>query len=355
MSARRLGGIEFLRFFFMIWICLTHIRTFVPAFDLKGAGIAVEFFFIISGFFLYRTFRSRNYPVLGFARNRFSRLYPVYLFGVILSTIISYADQAFEGTFIPMSVLCSEAIPEILMIQCTGSFSSGLANAPSWFVSVLFFGTLLIYAMLKYNEKLTTHILLPVFVIGFYTLITGKGIPITDLYYVRPELPVCTIGPLFLPLGRGIAATSIGVLMGYAWRGSGHDWGWNSRIHDLLALLSFALICLYFFIPWKNDALMLVPTTILASCVINPVSGFNKVFRHRIWGFLGGLSYGMLMLHIPVRFLINFGFRYFLYFRTGWLILYILITMLAAWLIPRLLERTLKDPHRTVEKSGNPA
>ena len=171
-SKNRLAGIEFLRFFFMIWICLIHIWK---PFNLYNGAIGVEFFFIVSGYFLYLGFLKGNQSVINFTKNRFWRLFPTYIIGICLTYVIVLFDQIKDGEKIEWFKTLSSFTVEGLMIQDLGCFSINPANPVSWYVSVLFIGGTLIYASLKFNRQITTHCVLPAFILGYYVLIASRG------------------------------------------------------------------------------------------------------------------------------------------------------------------------------------
>ena len=78
---------------------------------------------------------------------------------------------------------------------------------------------------------------------------------------------------------------------------------------------------------------MLILFCILAISLLNPQSLFNKLFKGKIWKFLGGITYEMLLLHIPCRFLINYTYSFFPYYRNLWILLYLGLTILASYLL----------------------
>ena len=110
----------------------------------------------------------------------------------------------------------------------------------------------------------------------------------------------------------------------------------------LLALLFLCLVtCYILFVEENHDTFAIVFFAfIVVSCAI-PDSWLNRLFNHRIWFFLGGITYEMLMMQIPCRYLINFGYNLFPLYRSLWIVAYLLLTILSAYLLKIGLKRVL--------------
>lgn len=314
----------------MIWICLIHIWT---PFRICHGGIGVDFFFISAGYFLYKGFINAQASVYQYARKRFSRLFPAYIVGILLSYLILILDMLKDGEFLPPATMVESFIAESLMIQDIGWFSQlELANPVSWYVSVLFIAGLVLYSFLRYNKSLTINLLIPVFCIGYYTLCANTGVSSIEFFGT-------TVGPLFLPFGRGLAGLSLGILIGKIHPDIEKSSVWRKNVLHLLALLSFVLVAFYILsVPENHDTMAIVFFAIIVtSCTVTD-SWFNRLFNHRIWFFLGGITYEMLMMQIPCRYLINFGYSLFPVYRSLWILVYLLLTILAAYLLKRSLN-----------------
>ncbi len=82
-----------LRFFAALWVVLFHIREFGlwsggprPYIAVIRVGyLGVSFFFVLSGFILSYVYTGRNTPKLRFWQARFARVYPVYLFSLLIT------------------------------------------------------------------------------------------------------------------------------------------------------------------------------------------------------------------------------------------------------------------------------
>ena len=113
MENKKLKNIEFLRFIFAILIIHSHIlwllldvyqicpglSTYTHLFKADGF-LCVEYFFIVSGYFLYNHCVNKQSTTLDFAINKLKRLYPLFLFSYVLIYLLSL--------FIPIT-LCNHA------------------------------------------------------------------------------------------------------------------------------------------------------------------------------------------------------------------------------------------------------
>ena len=46
----------------------------------------------------------------------------------------------------------------------------------------------------------------------------------------------------------------------------------------------------------------------------------------------------MLMLHIPIRYVINYGYSLFPHYRMAWIAGYLILTILSAWGLKAIME-----------------
>ena len=85
MKNKRLYSIDFLKFIFAVLIAYSHFGVNLP-----GATIAVDFFFIISGFFLGRKYykcsfkKNEQYNQENYTLDHIQKLYPHYIFHLLL-------------------------------------------------------------------------------------------------------------------------------------------------------------------------------------------------------------------------------------------------------------------------------
>ena len=185
----------------MAFTCVIVIHHSGYFFGVLNRGyIAVEFFFITSGYFLRLTYeKDRDLNTLDYYKKRAKRLYPEYWFAFIVYFIVlsSLHRLPYENWYSP--------ILELLMLQNIGIPGLRAINGPCWYLSVLMVGGILIHFLLR---KLSRHT---------FTSLSVLIISATYLYLVMhsPEIEQWdTVGYVFyIPFWRGMADMLIGTLI----------------------------------------------------------------------------------------------------------------------------------------------
>lgn len=146
MKVEKYHNIEFLRFVFAIIIVYFHILHaniikfignnhdyIVLAKMSVNAGWIVECFFIISGYFLYKSINADNdINIIKFIWKKISRLGPVLIFSCIIGVI--FFDQNIY-----------QAIFNSLFLQCIGLSLD--YKGINWYISPLFWALILYYTI----------------------------------------------------------------------------------------------------------------------------------------------------------------------------------------------------------------
>lgn len=110
-SPARVDELDGLRGLLALWVALTHILAWTGYWEnplpgrLSGAWLAfisakpaVDTFIILSGFAISFLLHKRRHSYTGFMRGRFFRIYPVYLFCLVLGIGTSFLTPAITGT-----------------------------------------------------------------------------------------------------------------------------------------------------------------------------------------------------------------------------------------------------------------
>lgn len=129
---------------------LNFVKNLQPFYNILGifyefGTVAVQFFFILSGFIFFMFYRERilegvinfkNFIIL-----RLSRLYPLHLLTLILVLIIQFFyNQSYSEHFIYKNNDLENFIAHFLLIQEWGLIGETASyNGPSWSISVEFF------------------------------------------------------------------------------------------------------------------------------------------------------------------------------------------------------------------------
>lgn len=147
---------DFWKFVASIFILLVHSKhVFGTSTVCREGYVAVEFFFVVSGFFLARSVFSDTRP---FRLDEIADETTTYLFRKIKAVFVPYC-VGFAGCF---SLLCINGIKrgtigrglvfDFLMLSEVG-LSDGSIVAPGWYLSVLFTVVFLLYPFLRWNRR----------------------------------------------------------------------------------------------------------------------------------------------------------------------------------------------------------
>lgn len=161
----RNGFIELCRFIFAIGI-VSHHSMFIsdePGFiPLWGGYISVEFFFILTGYFLYASYlktslgqKSENERdgAIHQVYHKFKRFYPYFLMSwctVFITMHVESGNANFHTLFWDFIF----GIPQLLFLQCEGLAGVGNNyNSTMWFASALLVGILIVYPLMRCCKK----------------------------------------------------------------------------------------------------------------------------------------------------------------------------------------------------------
>lgn len=185
----KMKNIELLRFLFILIIVCCHLKhgvincfyETIPFYsELKNcfsnSTLPVEFFFIMSGFFLFLT-TDFSQRFQDFAKNKLIRFMPLVLFSLICW---------FVGTiFLPMSFSGTENVFTILNIQNIG-LTTRNGNVPaSWYISSLFWTMCFYFYFFKICEKRWFNLVTACVVLFCYSLwLHTEGINYLNVGYV---------------------------------------------------------------------------------------------------------------------------------------------------------------------------
>ena len=192
----------------MVYHFDTHffVRSIACKGGVFGWYIAVDFFFIVSGFLLFKkTEKSKGtLSAVGYTIERIKKIYPPYILAFIVTFIVimivsdtALAYWKLDGvinTFLEVSMLQGIFI-------CKGPY----VNYTAWYISVLIIVGFFIYLVLSKNKKVFLFILAPVSILfGYFYLYKIYG---------SLDVTIATDGwTLLTPaMIRGLAGMSLGV------------------------------------------------------------------------------------------------------------------------------------------------
>lgn len=312
---QRIPAIEALRFLSIFQICLWHMSW--PS--MEAGFLGVEFFFILSGTFLYKNATKQNSPgVLSYTLCKLRKFWFKIILALIWTYIVFIQDiitQFQEDRLHPILRFISDS----LLLSDIGSFE-GAFNYPTWFFSVLIYGGALVYTLTKYYTKISIRIIFPIIAISYFAFTFKNGTQVT--------LENWGVSVLFpLSLIRGICEMGFGVIIGYLYFNN------SDKLH--IKAFNFILvvsIILYLAIiingrQFSQYAFIFIPVLICAALTNNTV--LSKLLQGNYWRSLGLISFDLFIIHGPLIAL----FRHFFLVEAG-LPIWICGTLYTIVLIP---------------------
>ena len=287
---------EFYRFFFVCVIYILHIRNYdeLGAYDNVFAGgyLAVEFFFILSGFLMAKKCQKEQenaqkdaipeFQSVKFFASRYKRLMPQYLISIVVLLVAN--SFIFENYNIKKTAI--DSFSEI--IGCSIFWRSIWAvNLHLWFVSGLIWAGALVYYLMLKHKNFSICVLfpfsLPLF-IGCMYLFVGN-IDITP----ASDIPMLAFFRAFVEIGFGCVLYNI------------YEYIRNKKFNPVvMTLVEIALFAIIVLIMWKTShtqtdfiAVLLIGAFVLVTMLDRGY--LSKLLNNRVSGLLGELSYPMYL------------------------------------------------------------
>ena len=192
----------------MVYHFDTHffVRSIACKGGVFGWYIAVDFFFIVSGFLLFKKAEKSKgtLSAVGYTIERIKKIYPPYILAFIVTFIVIMAVSNTALEYWKADGIIN-ALLEASLLQgvfiCKGPF----VNYTAWYISVLIIAGFFIYLVLSKNKKLFLYALAPInILLGFLYLYK---------FYGSLDVTIATEGwALLTPaMIRGLAGMSLGV------------------------------------------------------------------------------------------------------------------------------------------------
>ena len=212
-------NIDFLRILFCMLIILRHILNSAISspvvinsnifsyliYNSKFLDISVDFFFVISGFFLfYATDFSKN--ICEFALKKLIRLLPVVIFALVLWYICAFFLNEIPNIY--------DDIWTLFLMQNIGLTFNPSSIGGTWYVSVLFWCSLFIFYAYKSLQKNHFNLIMATLCVLSYSFYLHSNIPNhSNFAYIFNQGVIRGIGGLLL--GYFIYNFYVGILKNF--------------------------------------------------------------------------------------------------------------------------------------------
>jgi peptidoglycan/LPS O-acetylase OafA/YrhL len=276
----------------------------------KGAGIVVDFFFLLSGFVMAHAYNGRIAKGLGFwqyMRARLARLYPLHLFLLLVWVpYILFKIWLYEKMNLGMNPAhdnnLMSFVANLFLVHSMGFFDHLSWNYPSWSISVEFWTYIVFFFAVRYAYMALSQVML--------ILSVSCALILTFLAQSAPE----THGLLFtydygfvrclMSFGFGVSLNALHKRMSITAP------PWLQSVIELLLFNAcfFAVAFSIQGVAWQFAAIGIFSITIFwFADSQGVVSVFLKTAPLR---FLGIISYSVYMTHAIIVAMVENVFRY---------------------------------------------
>ena len=323
----KIDQITFTRFIAALSIVIYHYGMNVFPFNssfisflFEQANIGVSYFFLLSGFVMIIAYgRKASIKTSNYLKNRFARIYPVYLFAIILECSYQLlASTSFDTSGLLLNGLFLQAwIPGKAL-----SF-----NSPGWSLSVEFFFYAIfplifnfVYSKINYKKIIIPFLLIWIISQVFFHIAISS-----DFYNGSPSVShdILFYFPL-MHLNEFLIGNIAGLFYINQLKGKQDNFNW----YVILLIIAFIVILKYnSFLNFHNGLLsvIFIPLIFLISLNTGIIS---KVLKKKTFVFLGEISYGIYILQMPIFSLSRGVLRQFLHIYNESLIFYISLIIL---------------------------
>ncbi len=272
-------------------------QTLPPALQslLRGGYLAVQSFFLLSGFVLARSYAStrwNRHSLTRFVMARFARIYPAYLLSLVLIAwfVAEFLLNSGPSLHQKATILTDYAF---VLQGWTGSLNVGW-NTPAWSLSCEFFFYLCFPLVFLWMGRGSLLRVLPVLAACFFTplLLAREGVPQVwkPIYHLSDFVAGIATARIYGALIESRLRTKTARHLGF----------W-------LTAVAFAAGAAFIIRPQVLDGTMMTLNTVLRPLnvllLIGLATGGGFIVRALstdFAGYLGKVSYSMYILHIPL-------------------------------------------------------
>lgn len=297
LHSKRNASVEFLRFAAIMCVVLHHYNVNLC----KGGYLAVDFFSILTGFFLMlhftKHYTSNNDSIVSavqYMKLRYVRLIYPYLIIFLCSIII----RILLGNSISIKTILSENLWELLMLDGLG-LTVNLVIPPGWYIQSMMLASYLCYLILSYNKKVYIYVIAPIVILLVFSAIEAKNGSLN--YWMKPKeiVPYGTLR-VFAEMGLGCVCYELYSSI-------------KQKVYEVTTYKRFiftvieSLCILYIlYVVFYNsssvaDFISVIFMSVLIISLYMECSFFSIILNNQFSIYLGKISIAIYLSHIMIR------------------------------------------------------
>lgn len=292
MATNRNASIDAMRFIFILFLCPVHCPAVSP---FPNGYIAVEFFFVLAGFFIYQSYKKHSdIGTIDFTLKKLKRFLWPLVISFVLLVLLDRKGYIYPHELSPDGILSQYfiRIPEFMFCQGLQLIDVGhYINVTLWFISILLIGGAILFSLLKSFGHKTISVILPLAVLLGITYLRSFGN--CGLIW-RPQLPG---SPFDCNLIRGIIEMGIGIILAYVYEIKKESFDRYNTLVNVLGLIGLAGMFLIVCAKRNYDTLSLFLIPMIIVACMQPETIYSKLFKNKVWSWLGGLSMYIYFIH----------------------------------------------------------
>ncbi len=287
-----------------------------------GAYLAVDYFFVLSGFVLCHTYASQSSSGGSgwkkFTFRRLARLYPLHIFTFIV--FLTYKE--FQAPL-------TQVLSNLLLLQNVGFHTVPTLNAPSWSISTEFVIALLAYPLLRDSRKIPLWFYSLIAIVSYGTLAYFFGH--IDVHY-RNVFKYVNSGLL-----RCLGGFVLGILTYRLFLKYKPQLEKSKMKFLVLTLLISLVVYRFYFYPFRHSLTDFVAPLVFSSLVVFlatlsfPLNSLTKALR-----LFGKCAYALYLSHYMLMYYVKRTF-------SDSVFVYVLCCLVFAWLLYVLIEEPVRN------------
>jgi peptidoglycan/LPS O-acetylase OafA/YrhL len=296
----------------------------------------VSYFFVLSGFIMIVAYhRKEKIAYLDYYKNRFARIYPLYVVGLLLYLVTKYSGFSFYKAFLYLFGLQSWIPGEAMIL-----------NFPGWSISVEFLFYLIFPLLYNYFYSKGNKSVWVVTVLIWIITQVFCSLYVDSSYYKGPHTESHEF-LYYFPLMH-VNEFLVGNLAGLFFVKNHKRRNYDLPVVVVFGLVLLSLIFLSVFYHNGLMAVLFIPLIVL----ISKNNGIlTRIFSLKPLEYLGEASYAVYITHIPILYILREILKKYQLDINVMFGIYIVVLIITSVLFYQFVEKPSRDYIKKIKMS----